>query len=462
LVGVAAVAANDVWAVGSYNSGAGVKVRVLRWNGSDWISSGAPSPSAQWNILYDVVAVSSGEVWAVGEYGDSSNTRNLTLVLRWNGTEWSHVPSPNEDVLFNTLQAVSAVSSDEVWAVGFSFNGKGTPDRTLVLHWNGTAWTVVPSPNVGAGDYDNNYLQGVHAIAPDDAWAVGYYANPTNARAGLPLALHWDGSAWSVASIPSSEDGSRFSDVDGAAANDVWAVGQRNASQGLSMHYTGDCVQPPATATTAPDQQFSDVPPGSTFYSQITCLVDRGVVTGYQDGTFRPGSQITRGQIAKIVSNAAGYSDDVTGMQTYADVPSTQPFHEWIERLSMRGHMSGYPCGGAGAPCDGADRPYFRPGNNASRGQLSKIVSNAAGYADTPEGQTFEDVPSSSPFYLFIERLTVRGVMSGYPCGGAGEPCSGWNMPYFRPSDNVTRGQASKIVSNTFFPNCATSAAPKR
>src|SRR3712207_8415950 len=60
--------------------------------------------------------------------------------------------------------------------------------------------------------------------------------------------------------------------------------------------------------------------------------------------------------------------------------------------------------------------------------------------------------PTSSPFYLFIERLTGRGVMSGYACGGPGEPCSGWNMPYFRPSANVTRGQASKIVANTFFP----------
>jgi hypothetical protein len=201
--------------------------------------------------------------------------------------------------------------------------------------------------------------------------------------------------------------------------------------------------------------EFSDVLVGSTFHAFVLCLACRDILGGYDDGTFRPQNQITRGQIAKIVSNAAGYTDDVSGMQTYADVPSTQPFHLWIERLSMRGHMSGYNCGGAGEPCDGANRPYFRPGNNASRGQLSKIVSNAAEFADTPAGQTFEDVPPSSPFYPFIERLTTRGVMSGYPCGGAGEPCGGGNRPYFRPGDNVTRGQASKIVANTFFPECA-------
>jgi hypothetical protein len=208
--------------------------------------------------------------------------------------------------------------------------------------------------------------------------------------------------------------------------------------------------------TTPCSIEFSDVPPGSTFHSFVKCLACKEILGGYPDGTFRPQNLISRGQIAKIVSNSAGYTDDVTGRQTYADVPSTQPFHVWIERLSMRGHMGGYNCGGAGEACDGANRPYFRPGNNASRGQLSKIVSNAAEIEDTPTGQTFEDVAPSSPFYLYIERLTSRGAISGYPCGGVGEPCGGDNRPYFRPSDNVTRGQASKIVANTFFPNCQT------
>ena len=62
-----------------------------------------------------------------------------------------------------------------------------------------------------------------------------------------------------------------------------------------------------------------------------------------------------------------------------------------------------------------------------------------------------------STFYDFIERLASRGVMSGYPCGGVGEPCiPPDNRPYFRPNANATRGQTSKIVSNTFFPACVT------
>jgi hypothetical protein len=219
----------------------------------------------------------------------------------------------------------------------------------------------------------------------------------------------------------------------------------------------------PATATTAPfvcTIEFTDVPPGSTFYPYIHCLACKGVISGYGDHTFRPGANITRGQIAKIVSNAAGFDEAVEG-QTYADVvPSSDPssFYVYIERLSSRNVMSGYPCGDPGEVCDGQNRAFFRPTNNATRGQLAKIVSNAAGFTENVSGQTFADVPPStapSSFYVFVERLASRGVMAGYPCGTRpDEPCTAGNRPYFRPGALVTRGQASKIVANTFFPDC--------
>jgi hypothetical protein len=67
----------------------------------------------------------------------------------------------------------------------------------------------------------------------------------------------------------------------------------------------------------------------------------------------------------------------------------------------------------------------------------------------------FEDVAPTHPFYEWIQRLASRSIMSGYVCGGVGEPCvPPDNRPYFRPYNNVTRGQSSKIVSNTFFPDC--------
>jgi carboxypeptidase T len=211
-----------------------------------------------------------------------------------------------------------------------------------------------------------------------------------------------------------------------------------------------------ATAT-ACTVTFTDVPPTDPFWTNIRCLACRGIVSGYADGTFRPYNNITRGQIAKIVSNAAGFQEPVSG-QRYEDVLPTNTFYEWIERLSQRGHMGGYPCGERGSePCIQPDnRPYFRPTEDATRGQLSKIVSNAAGYNDPVSGVFYADVDESNPFYVEVMRLTGRGVMSGYPCGGEGEPCDPQNRPYFRWGNPVTRGQASKIVANTFYPNCVT------
>ncbi len=99
-----------------------------------------------------------------------------------------------------------------------------------------------------------------------------------------------------------------------------------------------------------------------------------------------------------------------------------------------------------------------RPESNATRGQISKIVSNAAGFSEDPGPQHYTDVPLGSTFYDYINRLTNRGIMSGYNTPGecpSGAPC-------FHPENNASRGQASKIVANTFFPDCQTPARVAR
>jgi hypothetical protein len=186
-------------------------------------------------------------------------------------------------------------------------------------------------------------------------------------------------------------------------------------------------------------------------------LACRGIISGYDDGTFKPNNNITRGQIAKMVSNAAGFSED-PGAQIFEDVPAENTFYTWINRLANRGHMGGYPCGTApDEPCvSPGNLPYFRPNANATRSQLSKIVSNAAGLGGTATTLFYADVQLDHPFYLWVMRLTSLGAMSGYPCGGEGEPCDEQERPYFRPYSNVTRGQSSKIVANTFLPECQT------
>jgi hypothetical protein len=200
----------------------------------------------------------------------------------------------------------------------------------------------------------------------------------------------------------------------------------------------------------------------------VQCLSCRGIVSGYPDGTFRESAPITRGQIAKVVSNAAGFTED-PGEQIYADVPPTHTFYAFINRLTNRGIVAGYPCPqrpGGGEDCGPENPNLFKPEQNATRGQLAKIVSNAAGITDAVAGQYYQDVPPTgegSQFYIWIMRLTDRGVMSGYACGTTDPrsgPCDAQDRPYFRPGNTVSRGQAAKMVANTFFPNCETPARP--
>ena len=151
------------------------------------------------------------------------------------------------------------------------------------------------------------------------------------------------------------------------------------------------------------------------------------------------------------MSNAGRYNEIYT-TNTFADVPVGSTFHPFIERLSSRGIIGGYPCGGPGEPCDDQNRPYFRPGYNVTRGQTSKIVAIANGLpAPTPGQQSFEDVPTSNTFWTWIEELAATGAIGGYPCVGPA-PRGPNNLPYFRPAFNA-EGQAAKIVSNNFSPH---------
>ncbi|HET7080839.1 MAG TPA: S-layer homology domain-containing protein [Chloroflexia bacterium] len=221
---------------------------------------------------------------------------------------------------------------------------------------------------------------------------------------------------------------------------------------------TVTATAPAGTATATPvvncPLPFTDVDQFNPFYQYIQCLYCRGIISGYSDNTFRWGNDVTRGQVSKIIANAAGFNDTITG-QTFTDVDPANPFYVYIERLYRHGDISGYDTAAncpSGVPC-------FRWELPVTRGQLAKIDANAAGYNETPPTgtQSFRDVPASQTFYVFIERLSLHGVISGYTCGGPGEPCPG---VYYRPNANITRGQVSKVAAQTFFPNACAPAPP--
>ena len=115
---------------------------------------------------------------------------------------------------------------------------------------------------------------------------------------------------------------------------------------------------------------FSDVPEGSTFYSWVQTAARRGFVGGYPDGTFRPANNVTRGQLCKIIVNAAilmhGWTLLDPPTATFSDVPVGSTFFQYVETAVYHQIIGGY------------DNGTFRPNNTANRGQISKIVCLAA------------------------------------------------------------------------------------
>src|SRR5262249_27092331 len=127
--------------------------------------------------------------------------------------------------------------------------------------------------------------------------------------------------------------------------------------------------------------QFSDVHPSDYFAVPVQYLACHGVISGYADNTFRPYSNTTRAQQAKIVVLGFGLplSTPPAGQYTFTDVPPDFPFFDVVETAYAAGIVTGYGCGGSGEPCDAQHRRYFRPYAEVTRGQLAKMVALAAG-----------------------------------------------------------------------------------
>jgi hypothetical protein len=150
------------------------------------------------------------------------------MVLHWNGRAWRLLAgafsSPGE------LQAVSGSSSRDVWAVGSAT--AGSSEQTLIEHFNGTKWTVVPSPTPDRADQ----LSGVAAVTAGDAWTVGSSVSTTHQS--HTLREHWNGTVWTAVRV--NDEGSELDAVGATAAGNVWAVGiGASIQESLGEHFDG-------------------------------------------------------------------------------------------------------------------------------------------------------------------------------------------------------------------------------
>jgi hypothetical protein len=195
--------ANDVWAIGSLvNRGTGLVSPLFEhWNGTAWTATIADSNN---EFLFGASADATNDAWAVG-FNGSDNIR--TSSMHWDGANWKSVATPNVGEGTNKLNAVLALAPNDVWAVGFSTPvalPKQAATLTLIEHFDGMSWAVVPSPNIGPNSANqSNRLLGLTANSANDIWAFGSYFAADRSGHQRTLLVHWDGISWTIAPSPS-------------------------------------------------------------------------------------------------------------------------------------------------------------------------------------------------------------------------------------------------------------------
>ena len=231
LVAVSCTGVSSCAAVGYVIVSGVVKTLAERWNGTAWSVVSSPNPtSATLSILLGVSCVSSSSCVAVGKFATSTATK--TLVESWNGSAWSIVASPNPTTV-GFLMSVSCSTGSSCTAVGQS---GPTVAKTLIEHWNGSVWSIAASPNpTGA----NNFLQGVSCVSALSCNAIGY----SNFSGHIDtLAERWNGTTWSLVASPNAAINNQLAGISCTSPTMCFADGTAGSSlvsNGLVEQWNG-------------------------------------------------------------------------------------------------------------------------------------------------------------------------------------------------------------------------------
>jgi hypothetical protein len=211
LYAVSASSKSNAWAVGGSNSS---RPLALHWNGKAWKTVKVNGNVAD-TILTSVTTVSAKDAWAVG------SRDSVAVFANWNGHVWkiSSAGAPIEA----SLSSIAAASAKDVWAVGDDFEGAGGGMATLIYHFNGTTWAPFTSPS----PMPQSDLLSV-AVAGSRVFAVGY-GSPKSALRNAPIAMRFSGGAWHVESAATGGKHTQLAAV-AVSAKSQAAVGTSNGA----------------------------------------------------------------------------------------------------------------------------------------------------------------------------------------------------------------------------------------
>lgn len=217
---LAATSSHSIWAAGNYDTSPDESIPrsfLEHWNGHSWRVQRSAHPS-QHDAISSVAAIpNTHRLWAVGEFAE-----------QFSDNKWHTYPTPLIPRSDDVLEAASNVpGSDEGWAVG------GTDMSPLLERWAAGTWSAVPSPDRAQGSLD-----AVSAITSNDVWAAGSSAS------GVGTIEHWDGNRWRATTMPGSD---QLLGVSGSSSSNVWAVGIARTAQTMAERWNGRTWIPTAT-----------------------------------------------------------------------------------------------------------------------------------------------------------------------------------------------------------------------
>jgi len=252
---VSVIAPDDVWAVGHkyVPAGTGMETQTLamHWNGSAWSIVPTPSPSPYpgggWADFESVHAVSSNDVWAAGSQriqAPDGFVGTHLMVQHWNGSQWSIVPAPiTSGGSGNFVADIEVLAADDIWFVGdwLEFPPTSSAEkRALAMHWDGSGFTIFDTPFFDNAPIGGHGLTAISGLSSDDIWAVG--GGHDGDYVGFSYIVHWDGQSWSYVPGPTAGWYHRLYDVHALSASEVYAVGDyQDASgyHGLFLRWNG-------------------------------------------------------------------------------------------------------------------------------------------------------------------------------------------------------------------------------
>jgi hypothetical protein len=232
LLSAYAPARNNLWTAGFFKVGIGAleTVPVIdHFNGKTWTIVSAPRPAS--SVLTAINGTSGTDIWAVGR--QVAHAGAISLIEHYDGHAWTRVASPSPATDYLDLGAVAAITPSNVWIAG-DYSGSDSVFRTLIEHYDGRTWSIVPSPNLGSG---SNYLTAL-TVFDGRPWVVGRAFDGTNYR---PTAMHWTGSAWSGHLLPESGTSDEALNAIVTVGRTLWTVGSKSSAAGtqrtLTMRY---------------------------------------------------------------------------------------------------------------------------------------------------------------------------------------------------------------------------------